>query len=63
MLLCKLKLAAVAAADAELVDAPVSHQVMAAAQHTGVAQSGSQIIVPQICMGVKMYDMQVRMAL
>ena len=42
----ELELAAVTAADAELVDAPVADEVMAAAQHTGVAELRAQIVVP-----------------
>ena len=48
----------VAAAYAKLVDAPVAHKVVAAAQHTGVAELGAQVIVPQIG-GVKVDDVQI----
>ena len=32
---------------------------MAAAQHTGVAQLRAEVIIPQVCVGVKMDDVQV----
>ena len=55
----KLKLAAVTAADAELVDAPVTDEVMATAQDTGVAELCAQIVVPQVGMGIKVDDVEV----
>ena len=55
----ELKFLPVTAADTELVDASVADQIMAAAQHAGVAQLRAEVIVPQIGVGVKMYDMQI----
>ena len=55
----ELKFLPVTAADTELVDAPVADQIMAAAQHAGVAQLRAEVIVPQIGVSVKMYDMQI----
>ena len=55
----KLKLGAVTAADAELVDASVADEVMAAAQDTGVAELCAQIVVPQVGMGIKVDDVEV----
>ena len=54
----KLELLPVAAADAELVDAAIAQQVVAAAQHAGVAELGPEIILPQIGVGVKVDDVQ-----
>ena len=55
----KLKFLPFTTADAELVDAPVTDQIMAAAQHTGVAQLRAQIVVPQVGMGIKVDDVEV----
>ena len=55
----KLKFLPLTAADAELVDAPVTDQIMAAAQHTGVAQLRAEVIIPQVGVGVKMDDVQI----
>ena len=63
MLGSKLKLCPVAAADAELMDAAIPYQLVAAAQHTGVAELRAQIVVPQVGVGVKMHDMQIRVFL
>ena len=59
----KRKLGLVAAADAELVDSAVAHQLVAAAQHAGMAQLCAQIVVPQVGMGIKMDDLQIRVLL
>lgn len=55
----ELELGAVAAADAELVDASVADEVMAAAQDTGVAELCAQIVVPQVGVGIKVDDVEV----
>ena len=60
---CKLELGAVAAADAELMDAAVAHQLMAAAQHAGVAQLCTKVVVPQVGVGIKVHDVQIRIFL
>ena len=59
----KLKLCPVAAADAELMDAAVPYQLVAAAQHTSVAELRAQIVVPQVGVGVEVHDMQIRVFL
>ena len=56
---CELEFGAVTAADAELVDAPVADEVMAAAQDTGVAELCAQIVVPQVGVGIKVDDVEV----
>ena len=40
--------------------AAVAHQLVAAAQHAGVAQGCPQVVVPQVGVGVKVDDVQVR---
>ena len=60
---CKVELGAVAAADAELMDAAVAHQLMAAAQHAGVAQLCTKVVVPQVGVGVEVDDVEVRVLL
>ena len=59
----ELKLGAVPAADAELVDVAVAYQLVAAAQHTGVAQLCTKVVVPQVSVGIKVDDVQVRVFL
>ena len=54
----KLELGPLAAADAELVDAAVAHDLVAAAQHTGVAQLRTEIVVPQVGVGVEVDDVE-----
>ena len=49
----------VAAADAELVDVAVAHDLVAAAQHTGVAQLRTEVVVPQVGVGVEVDDVEV----
>ena len=56
----ELKFFPIAAADTELVDAPVTDQIVAAAQHAGMAELCAKIIVPQVGVGIKMYDVQIR---
>ena len=51
------------AADAELVDPAVTRQLVAPPHHAGVAQPGTQVIVPQVRVGVEMNDMQIRVFL
>ena len=58
MLFCKAEFLTVAAADAELVDAPVPHQLMAPAHHARMAQPRPQVIVAQVRVRVKMDDVQ-----
>ena len=41
------------------MDAAVPYQLVAAAQHTGVAELCAQIVVPQVGVGVKVDDVQV----
>ena len=60
---CKLELGAVAAADAELVDVPVADQLMAAAEDTGMAEPGTEVVVPQVGVCVEVDDVQVRVLL
>ena len=48
------------AADAELVDLPVPDQIVAAADHTGVAQFRPQVVVPQVRMGIEVDDLEIR---
>ena len=50
----------VSAADAELMDPPVAEKLVTAAHHAGVAELRAQIVVPQIGVGVKVQDMQIR---
>ena len=47
----KLEFFPIAAADAELVDAAIAQKVMAAAQHTGMAELCAEIVIPQVGMG------------
>ena len=47
-----------AAADAELVDVAVAHDLVAAAQHTGVAQLRTEVVVPQVGVGVEVDDVE-----
>ena len=56
----KLELCPVTAADAELMDAAVPYQLVAAAQHTGMAELRPQVVVPEVGVGVKVDDVQVR---
>jgi len=42
------------------MDAAVPYQLVAAAQHTGVAELGPQVVVPEVGVGVKVDDVQVR---
>ncbi len=62
VVLGKAELLPLAAADTELVDAAVSQQIVAAADHTGMAEPGAQIVVPQVRVGVEVEDMQVGIA-
>ena len=55
----KLELCPVSAADAELMDTAIPYQLVAAAQHTGVAELRAQIVVPQVGMGIEVDDVQV----
>ncbi|CDE94187.1 unknown [Acidaminococcus sp. CAG:542] len=48
------------AADAELVDFPVPDQVVAPADHTGMAQFRPQVVIPQVRVGIKVDDLEVR---
>ena len=54
----ELELGPLAAADAELVDVSVAHQLMAAAQHAGVAQLCTKVVVPQVGVGIKVDDVE-----
>ena len=45
------------------MDAAVSHKLVAAAEHTGVAELGSQIVVPQVGVGVEVDDVEIRVLL
>ena len=56
---CKSEFFPVTAADTELVNPAVPDQLVTAAQNTGMTEPGSQIILTQICMGIKMYDVQI----
>ena len=60
VVLGKSELLPVPAADAELVNPAVAHQLVAAADDAGVGQLGAQVIVPQIGVGVKVEDVQLR---
>ena len=60
MLICETELFTFTAANAEMMDASVTEQIVAAAQNTGVAQFRSEIIGTQVCVSVKMNDMQIR---
>ena len=42
------------------MDTPVANQIVAAAQHAGVAELCAEVIVPQIGVGVKMHNVQIR---
>ena len=55
----KLEFFPIAAADTELVDAAIAQKVMAAAQHTGMAELCAEIVIPQVGVSVKMDDVQV----
>ena len=59
--LCEAEFLAVAAADAELVDAPVAEQVVCAAHDARVAELRTEVVVAQVGVGVKMDDMQAGM--
>ena len=59
----KLELCPVSAADAELMDAAIPYQLVAAAQHAGVAELCAQIVVPQVGVGIEVHDMQIRVFL
>lgn len=50
----KLEFFPIAAADTELVDAAIAQKVMAAAQHTGMAELCAEIVIPQVGVSVKM---------
>ena len=60
---CKLELGAVTAADAELMDVPVADQLVAAAEDTGMAEPGTEVVVPQVGVCVEVDDVQVRVLL
>ena len=47
-------------ADAELENLAVAHKLPAAAQHTGVGELHPQVVVPQIGVGVKVEDVDIR---
>lgn len=55
----KLEFFPLAAADTELVDAAIAQKVMAAAQHTGMAELCAEIVIPQVGVSVKMNNVQV----
>ena len=59
----KLELCPVAAADAELMDVAVPYQLVAAAQHAGMAELCAQIVVPQVGVGIEVDDVQIRVFL
>ena len=54
------ELLSVPGADAKLKDFPVPAQLPAPAQHAGVRELHPQVVVPQIRMGVKVEDADVR---
>ena len=56
----KAELLPLAAPDAELVDAAIAEEVMAAAEHTGVAQMRAEVVVPQVGMGIEVNDLEIR---
>ncbi len=49
----------VAAADAELMDAAVAQNVVAAADHAGVTELRAEVVVAQIGVGVEVDDVQI----
>ena len=54
------ELLSVPGADAKLKDFPVPAQLPAPAQHAGVRELHPQVVVPQIRVGVKVEDVDVR---
>ena len=54
----ELELGPLAAADAELVDVSVAHQLVAAAEDAGVAQLRAEVVVPQVGVGVEVDDVE-----
>src|SRR5699024_4576972 len=60
MVFSPVKFFPVSRADTKLIDTSVSCHLPASSQHTGVGKFCSQIVLAQICMGVKMNHMDVR---
>ena len=60
MLRCEAELLPLAAPDAELVDAAIAEEVMAAAEHTGVAEMRAEVVVPQVRMSIEVNDFEIR---
>ena len=52
----KTKFLSVPTADTELMDSSIPQNIMASADHTGMAECRSQIILSEVCMGIKMND-------
>ena len=53
----------VSGADAELIYAAVAQKLMAPSDHAGMGQLRTQVIIPQIGVGIEMYDMEIRIFL
>ena len=60
MLFGKEKFLPFTTTDGKLMNAAIADEIMAAPHDAGMTELSPEIIVPQVCMGIKLDDVQIR---